>query len=114
MQQALPEWNVEAFVGVRRELLGGSTTATAYHTTQTLDRLCSYNAPMPYDRPAPAPAKIRFSRPEVHGLPLVVMVLIAPTRKHAMQQRTAAAMTAARVSVVHAKGMTEGREPRMK
>ena len=42
------------------------------------------------------------------------MVLIAPTRKHAMQQRTAEAMTAARVSVVHAKGMTEGREPRMK
>ena len=69
---------------------------------------------MPYDRPAPAPAMIRFSKPEVHGLPLVVMVLIAPTRKHAMQQRTAEAMTAARVSVVHAKGMTEGREPGMK
>ena len=50
---------------------------------------------MPYDRPAPAPAKIRFSKPDVHKLPFVVIVLIAPTAKHAMQQRIADAITAA-------------------
>jgi len=43
-----------------------------------------------------------------------VMVLMAPTRKQAMQQRTAAAMTAERALLVQAKGMMDGSEPRMK
>ena len=69
---------------------------------------------MPYDRPAPALANSRFSQPDVQRLPLVVIVLIAPTAKHAMAQRMAAAMTPACGSEVQAKGTTEGSEPTIK
>jgi hypothetical protein len=52
--------------------------------------------------------------PEVQGLPFVVMVLIAPTAKQAMQHKTEAAITAALAFDVQTNGITEGSEPSKK
>jgi hypothetical protein len=64
--------------------------------------------------PPPTRARKEFKAPVVQGLPFVAVVINAPTKKEAREQRTAAATNAVWGLSVQAKGTTEGRAPMMK